>query len=70
MSTLIRLLICIIMIDEKEKVVTEVKYHKVKPSESLKNIAKKYKVSVSDIKEWNKLETETIIIGQRLIISK
>jgi LysM repeat protein len=59
-----------IMIDEKEKVVTEVKYHKVKPSESLKNIAKKYKVSVSDIKEWNKLETETIIVGQRLIISK
>ncbi len=59
-----------IMIDEKEKVVNEVRYHKVKPSESLKNIAKKYKVSVSDIKEWNKLESETIIVGQKLIISK
>lgn len=59
-----------ILIDNMEKVVTEVKYHKVKPSESLKNIAKKYKVSVSEIKEWNKLETEIIIAGQKLIISK
>jgi LysM repeat protein len=59
-----------IQIDDEDKVVTPVKYHEVKPSESLKTIAKKYKVSVSSIKTWNKLSTETIIVGQRLIISK
>ena len=59
-----------IQIDEEDNVVNPVKYHQVKPSESLKTIAKKYKVSVSSIKTWNKLNTETIIVGQRLIVSK
>jgi LysM repeat protein len=46
------------------------KTHTVQPKEGLYAIAKKYKVSVQQLKEWNKLQADTLSIGQELIISQ
>jgi membrane-bound lytic murein transglycosylase D len=45
-------------------------YHTVKSGESLGRIAAKYNVTISDIKRWNHLSSNTIRTGQRLIIYK
>ncbi len=42
--------------------------HKVKSGEYLGKIASKYRVSVSQIKKWNKLKSDNIRVGQNLII--
>jgi LysM repeat protein len=42
--------------------------HTVKKGESLGSIAKKYHVSVSSIKKWNRLKSDTVRPGQRLAI--
>ncbi len=46
------------------------KMHEVKPKEGLYAIARKYNISVADIKEWNNLTTDDLKVGQQLIISK
>ncbi len=46
------------------------KYHEVKPKEGLYGIAKKYGVSVQQIKEWNNLSSDNLNIGQQLIVSQ
>lgn len=45
-----------------------VKYHKVRSGEYLSLIAKKYNVSVNEIKKWNNLRSSNIAVGQRLKI--
>ena len=42
--------------------------HTVKKGESLGSIAKKYHVSVSNIKKWNNMKKDTIVPGKKLII--
>ena len=42
--------------------------HTVKKGESLGSIAKKYGVTVSNLKKWNRLKKETVHPGQRLTI--
>ena len=42
--------------------------HKVQNGEYLGKIASKYRVSVSQIKKWNNLRSDSIRVGQRLII--
>jgi LysM repeat protein len=49
---------------------TVVKTHTVQPKEGLYGIAKKYNLSIQQIKEWNNLQSESLHIGQVLIISK
>ena len=45
--------------------------HKVKSGENLSSIAKKYKVTVAELKSWNSLSSDKVMIGQALkIISK
>ena len=44
--------------------------HEVKLYESIFTISKKYKVPVSDLKEWNNLNSNNLKVGQKLIISK
>jgi LysM repeat protein len=45
--------------------------HKVKSGENLSSIAKKYKVTVAELKSWNSLKSDRVMIGQSLkIISK
>ncbi|MCK7528754.1 MAG: LysM peptidoglycan-binding domain-containing protein [Ignavibacteriales bacterium] len=45
-----------------------VSYHKIKQGESLGSIAELYKVSASDIREWNKISGNKIIAGSTLKI--
>ncbi len=42
--------------------------HKVKKGESLGSIAKKYHVSIANIRKWNNMKKDTIVPGQKLII--
>ncbi len=44
--------------------------HEVKAKEGLYGIAKKYNVSVEQLKEWNKLGSDNLKIGQQLIVGK
>ena len=46
-----------------------VKTHKVKRNEGLTSIARKYKVSVSDLREWNNLSSNSIKVGRVLRVS-
>ena len=46
------------------------KIHSVQPKEGLYTIAKSYKVSVQQLREWNKLTSDDLKIGQQLIVSK
>ena len=45
------------------------KLHVVKKGEFLGRIAEKYNVSLSDLKKWNHLKTNSVNIGQRLVVS-
>ncbi|MDR2083506.1 MAG: transglycosylase SLT domain-containing protein [Bacteroidales bacterium] len=58
----------------KEKMQAEIKraseanVHIVRQGESLSVIAKKYHTSVGKIKDWNKLKSDNLKIGQKLVI--
>lgn len=45
------------------------KTHRVKKGETLSGIAKKYGVTVTQIKNWNGLRSNAVSIGKRLIVS-
>lgn len=45
-------------------------YHRIKRGESLSVIARQYKVSVSDLKRWNRLRDDAISAGRQLTIYK
>ncbi|MBC7451533.1 MAG: LysM peptidoglycan-binding domain-containing protein [Cytophagales bacterium] len=49
---------------------TQKTYYTVRSGDALGKIAAKYHVSVTDIKRWNKMSSNTIRSGQRLIIYK
>ncbi len=51
---------------EQEKI----KRHQVVAKEGLYAIARKYKVTVQQLKEWNNLDTNELKIGQEIIVSK
>ncbi len=44
-------------------------FHLVKPGETIKSIAKKYKISVSDIANWNGIYQYKVSVGQELIVN-
>ena len=46
------------------------KVHLVVPKEGLYSIARTYNVTVQQLKEWNKLESDNLKIGQEIIVSK
>ena len=46
------------------------KVHTVVPKEGLYSIAKNYKVTVQQLKEWNSLASDDLKIGQEIIVSK
>ncbi len=51
-------------------VVQKQKIHVVAPKEGLYGISKKYNVTVEQLKEWNNLQSDSLRIGQELVISK
>ncbi len=46
------------------------KIHEVQSKEGLYSIAKKYNLSIEEIKQWNQLTSDDLKVGQQLIISK
>lgn len=48
---------------------TSTKYHKVKKGETLSGVAKKYGVTMSQIKQWNGLKSNTLKYGHNLKIN-
>jgi LysM repeat protein len=44
--------------------------HIVVQGETLFAISRKYSVAVEDIKKWNKLQSNNLVLGQTLIILK
>jgi LysM repeat protein len=46
------------------------KIHEVQPKEGLYAISKKYNVTIQQIKEWNNLASDSLSIGQQLIIAQ
>ena len=49
---------------------TKARVHLVGPKEGLYSIARTYNVTVQQLKEWNKLESDNLKIGQEIIVSK
>jgi membrane-bound lytic murein transglycosylase D len=47
-----------------------VSYHRVSPGQNLSAIADEYNVEVQDLKVWNKLKSNNLVPGQKLIVSK
>ena len=54
----------------KKTVAVIKKTHAVQPKEGLYFIAKKYQVTVQQLRQWNNLTTDNLKIGQQLIVSK
>lgn len=46
------------------------KYHTVAPGETLYSISRKYDANVSDVKKWNNLADNNIMVGSKIIIKK
>jgi len=50
------------------KLVTKTKYHKVKRGDNIGEISQKYGVSVANIKKWNRLKGNNVMLGSNLKI--
>ena len=55
-------------IEEKSTIESSLTYHKIRRGENLGLIASRYRVKVSQIKEWNHLSSNKIIAGKKLKI--
>ncbi|MBC8883636.1 LysM peptidoglycan-binding domain-containing protein [Flavobacterium piscinae] len=53
---------------KNDKPLEAVNYHIVEKGESLFSIAQKYEITNDELKEWNELEDENILIGSKLIV--
>ncbi|MDQ6755829.1 MAG: LysM peptidoglycan-binding domain-containing protein [Bacteroidota bacterium] len=51
-------------------VVPQIKTYQVQPKEGLYTVARKYGVTVAQLKEWNNLPDDNLKVGQQLIVSK
>jgi len=58
----------VVLVSQPRKPV--VRYHKVKAGQNLSVIADQYRIEVQDLKVWNKLKSNNIVPGQRLIVGK
>jgi LysM repeat protein len=56
--------------DTNKAPATTGKIHAVQPKEGLYSIAKNYQVSVQQLREWNNLTTDSLQVGQQIIVSK
>ncbi len=54
----------------KKKETSKTQYHTVKKGETLAKIADKYDVLIAELKKWNKLKSDDIIVGQKLVVKK
>lgn len=56
--------------EKKKETKSSTTYHTVKKGETLAKIADKYDVTIADIKKWNKLKSDIIEVGQKLVVKK
>ena len=56
--------------ETKKKETSKTQFYTVKKGDTLAKIADKYNVSISDLKKWNKLKSDEITEGQKLIVKK
>jgi membrane-bound lytic murein transglycosylase D len=54
----------------KKKETTKTQYYTVKKGDTLAKIAEKFDVTVAELKKWNKLKTDEITIGDKLVVKK
>ncbi len=50
------------------KIVTKTKYHTVRKGDNIGEISRKYGVTVSEIKKWNRLKNNNVMLGAKLKI--
>jgi len=50
------------------KIVTKTKYHTVRKGDNIGEISQKYGVTVSEIKKWNRLKNNNVMLGAKLKI--
>lgn len=55
---------------DKEQPITNNNIYSVKKGNTLYSIATSHKISVDDLKSWNNLKSNTISVGQKLIVSR
>ncbi len=55
---------------KKKETKSKTTYYTVKKGDTLAKIADKYDATISDLKKWNKLKSDTIEIGQKLVVKK
>ena len=59
----------LLKVESKEILVNEIRLvYIVKKGDYLGKISKQYKLSISDIKKWNKLHSDNLSIGDKLIL--
>jgi membrane-bound lytic murein transglycosylase D len=51
-----------------QNIIEKTKFHVVEKGENLFNIAQKYQVSNDELKKWNELEDDNILVGSKLIV--
>ena len=54
----------------KKKETSKTQYYTVKKGDTLAKIAEKYDVTVAELKKWNKLKSDEITIGDKLVVKK
>ena len=59
-----------VFVKDEEPAVISVKKYEVQPKEGLYAIAKRYGVTIAQLKEWNNLTDDNLKVGQQLIIAK
>lgn len=55
-------------VDQIQKDNSKKQTHKIKKGESLFSISKKYNVTIEDLKQWNRLESNNLNMGQELVV--
>ncbi|MGG7035888.1 MAG: LysM peptidoglycan-binding domain-containing protein [Flavobacterium sp.] len=55
---------------KKEKSIKDSQFYTVKKGDNLAEIAKKYDVSISELKDWNNLPSDKVAYGRKLRIAK
>ncbi len=53
---------------KSSKIVTKTKYHTVRKGDNIGEISQKYGVSISEIKKWNRLRNNNVMLGAKLKI--
>jgi LysM repeat protein len=54
----------------KQKIPADASLHKVAPKETLFSISKVYGITIDELRQWNKLTDNALVVGQELIIKK